>query len=115
MATITQVNTNATGPVSITPTVLGASDALVYSKGVSKFLVINNVTVGAITPNIDGDGAGSSYLVGVGPVDISAGYTIASIPAGGAAVIDLDSIRSYLQGTIAVTGGDGAEAYVLAV
>jgi hypothetical protein len=115
MATIASVDTKSTSEVAISPTTLGASDTFVYQRGVTKYLVIDNVTEGAITPNIDGDGADTAYLSGVGSVDISGGYTFGSIAAGDAVVIDLDAISAYLQGTIEVTGGDDAEAYILEV
>lgn len=115
MAVITPTDTKAISEVSITRTTLGASDTFVYTPGVTKYLVIDNVTVGALTPNIDGDGATTGYLPGYGSVSLSAGYTFGSIAAGASVVIDLDAIKQFLQGTITVTGGDGAEAYILEV
>jgi hypothetical protein len=115
MATIASVNTKALTEVAISPTTLGASDTFVYTPGVTKFLVINNASGGAITPNIDGDGQDSVYVRGVGDVDISGGYEFGSIANGDSVIIDLDAISAYLQGTIAVTGGDSAEAYIITV
>jgi 5-enolpyruvylshikimate-3-phosphate synthase len=115
MAIIAQTNTESTTEVEITRTTLGASDTFVYTRGKTKYLVIDNVTVGALTPNIDGDGATSAYLAGVGAVDITGGYTFNTIAAGKIFIIDLDSIRSYLQGTITITGCDGAKAHILEV
>jgi len=74
MATIASVDTKAISEVSITKTALGASDTFTYTKGVTKYLVIDNGSGGPLTPNIDGDGAGNAYLNGVGAVDISSGY-----------------------------------------
>lgn len=115
MATIASVDTKSIDPVTISPTTLGASDTFVYQRGVTKYLVIDNVTAGALTPNIDGDGATTGYLSGVGEIDLTGGYTFSSIGAGETVIIDLDQISAYLQGTIAVTGGDSAEAYIIEV
>jgi len=115
MATISSVDTKAISEVSITKTTLGASDTFTYVPGVTKYLVIDNNSGGPLTPNIDGDGAGNEYLNGVGSVDISSGYEFGSIADGASVIIDLDQIRSYLQGTIAVTGGDDSEAYIIEV
>lgn len=115
MATIASVDTKSLEPVSITKTTLGASDTFTYVKGVTKYLVIENGTAGALTPNIDGDGATTGYLSGVGEIDLTGGYTFDSIGAGENVILDLDQISAYLQGTIDVTGGDGADAYIIEV
>lgn len=115
MAVITPTDTKSISEVEITRTTLGASDTFAYTPGVTKYLVIDNVTVGPLTPNIDGDGATKSYLPGYGSVDLTGGYTFDSIAAGEIFVLDLDAIKQFLQGAITLTGGDGAEAYILEV
>ncbi len=115
MAVITPTDTKAISEVEITRTTLGASDTFVYTPGVTKYLVIDNVTAGALTPNIDGDGATTGYLDGYGSVDLTGGYTFGSIAAGEIFVLDLDAIKQFLKGTITLTGGDAAEAYILEV
>lgn len=115
MAVITPTNPASLSPVTITKTTLGASDTFAYTRGKTKYLILDNVTAGALTPNIDGDGATSEYLPGVGSVSTSSGYTFASIAAGVTVILDLDAIRAYLKGTITVTGGTGIEAAILEV
>jgi hypothetical protein len=115
MAVITPTSTISNTEVEATITTLGASDTFTYTAGKTKFLVINNVTAGALTPNIDGDGATTAYLAGYGAVDLTGGYTLGSIAADEVFVLPLDAIRHYLQGVITVTGGDDAEAYILEV
>jgi len=113
MGTIAATNMRASGAVTVTMTTLTASDDFVYNAGRRAVLILNNVTRGTLTPVIDGDGASSVGVAGVGPVDISGGYNVPSIAAGTIAAIQLDSIREYLAGTIAITGGTGIEAMLL--
>ncbi|MCB1321395.1 MAG: hypothetical protein KDK34_14140 [Leptospiraceae bacterium] len=115
MAVITPTETVSTTEVEIARTTLGASDTFAYTEGTTKYLVIDNVTAGSLTPNIDGDGATTAYFPGVGVVDLTGGYTLGSIAAGEIFILDLDHIKQYLQGTITLTGGDAAEAYILEV
>lgn len=97
----------------VTPTVttLGASDTFTYLPGM--YMIINNVTAGALTPNFDGDGGTTWSAPGIGSIDVTGGYTAASIAAGAQRIIRLDSIKAYLQGTVTVTGGDGAEVVLV--
>jgi hypothetical protein len=76
-------------------------------------LYLNNVTGGALTVTIDGDGGSTQEVSGIGSVDISSGYSTGSIASGDTVAITLDTISKYLQGTIAVTGGTGIEAALL--
>lgn len=113
MATITATSMQGSGSRAVTITTLGASDTLVYQSGKNQTLVLNNITAGALTPNLVGDSATTVPLKGVGAVDVSGGYTTPSIGIGDYAAIPLDTISSYLTGTIAITGGDGIEASLL--
>lgn len=113
MATITPTNMQGTGSRSMAVTTLGASDTFVFKSGRNQVLVLDNVTAGALTPNIDGDGSTTVSVSGAPALDVSGGYTTASIAAGAKAVIPLDSISAYLKGTITITGGDGIEASLL--
>lgn len=110
MAVITA--TNFQGQVT-TPavTTLGASDTFTYQAGM--YLIINNVTAGAITPNLDGDGGTTWSAPGIGNIDVTGGYTTESIAAGSQRIISLDSIKAFMQGVVTVTGGDGAEAILV--
>lgn len=111
MATITPTSMTGSGDRQVAVTILGASDTFAYSPG--SVLVLNNITAGALTPNITGDEATTVSVRGVGSVDVSAGYDLASIAADESVAIPLDTISSYLTGTIAVTGADGIEAQLL--
>ena len=103
----------AGGDIAVTRVVLTGTDDFVYTPGKKAVLVLDNVTAGALTPIIDGDGAGSVNVGGVGAIDISGGFTLGQIAAGGVAAIRLDTIKEYLAGTIALTGGTGLEAFLL--
>lgn len=112
MAVITATSLTGSGSRAATVTTLGASDTFTYAAG--QILVINNVTAGAITPNLVGDAATAQACPGVGSIDVSGGYTTDSIAIGESAAIPLKSISAYLTGTeVTVTGGDGAEVYLL--
>lgn len=113
MAAITATEVQGTGAKQVTVTTLGASDTLTYNLGVQATLILNNVTVGALTPNIDGDEATTLPVRGYGSVDVSGGYTTDSIAAGEVYVLELDTIKEFLKGTITVTGGSGIEAILL--
>jgi len=112
MAEITITPLSGSGSRAATVTTLGASDTFSYQDGL--ILVINNVTAGAITPNLLGDAVTDVPVAGVGSVDTSGGYTTASIGVGESAVIPLDTVSKYLTGAVTVTAGDGAEVYLLA-
>ena len=113
MAVITATDMTGTGERDIAITTLGASDTFVYNGDRNPVLILNNVTVGALTPNIDGDGQTAVTVSGIGSVDVSGGLTLASVAAGDYVAIPLKSIREYLTGTITVTGGDAMEASIL--
>lgn len=101
------------GSRTVTVTTLGASDTFVYSSSKNPILILNNVTGGALTPNIDGDGGTTVPVRGIGAVDVTGGYDVPSIAAGDSAAIPLNTIGEYLQGTIDITAGVGIEAQIL--
>lgn len=102
------------GNTTVTETTLNGTDSFVYEQGVTKYLILRNATGGALSPIIDGDEATAEYLPGVGSVATSSGYAVGSIAAGVVKVVNLDSIRSYLKGDIAITGGTGLVAILAA-
>ena len=110
MPAITATKFESTGSVVASQTTLNGTDSFIYVPGVTKYLVMRNPTGGSISPVIDGDGATTEYLVGVGHVNIAGGFAVGPIAAGAAVVIDLDAIRAYLKGTIAITSGTGLVA-----
>jgi hypothetical protein len=110
MAVIAQ--TLLTGSLArvIAQTTLGASDTLVYNAGRNQVLILTNGSGGALTPKIDGAGGTTVPVSGAGSVDVSGGYTLASVADGAAVAIPMDSIAAYLKGVVTVTGGDGMVA-----
>lgn len=113
MATLTATSLQGSGSRLATVNTLTASDTFTYTKGSGQILYIDNVTAGALTINIDGDGGTTVPVGGIGSVSVTSGYTLPSLAAGASTVIPLDSIFAYLQGTIAMTGGDAAEAVLM--
>lgn len=111
MAAITATSLLAAGAVAVTETTLGASDTFEYATGA--ILVLRNASAGALTPKIDGDGGSTVKVGGLPPVDVSAGYTLASVAAGAVVAVRLDGIAEYLKGTITVSGGDAMVATLL--
>ena len=113
MATIAGTAMTGLGSRAVTETTLTASDTFTYEAGTGQILIIRNDTGGAITVTIDGDGGSTVAVPGIGDVDVSSGYSTGSIADGNLVAIPLDTIKRYLTGTIAVTGGSGAEAVLL--
>lgn len=108
MATITATNMQGSGVKTVTETTLtGTADTFTYTAALNPVLYIRNATGGALSPIIDGSGATTVAVGGVGNVDISAGYAVGSIAAAGVRAIELSTISKYLAGTIAITGGTG--------
>lgn len=114
MADITATSALVSGAKAITETTLdGSSDGFTYNTGKDALLILRNPTGGAISPTIDGDGADTVSVPGVGSVDISSGYAVGSIAAGDAVCIRLDTIAEYLAGTITISSGTGLVAALL--
>lgn len=115
MAVITQVDnaTSASGvPVTLTRTILSASDTLTFNQGTRQFLVLFNTTASPVTATIIGSTATTISPPGYGgTVSVSAGKAIL-VPATSTVLVDLDDIYAYLQGTITVTGGVGVTAHL---
>ncbi len=114
MATITATDMTGSGARAVAEITLdGVSDTFTYTQRKDAVLILRNPTAGAISPVIDGDGASSVPVAGVGNVDISSGYAVGSIAAGNVAAVPLDSIAQYLAGTITITGATGLVASLL--
>jgi len=114
MATIAATNMGGSGVRAVTETTLtGTADTFSYVATASQVLVLRNATGGALSPVIDGNGATTVPVAGVGAVDVSAGYAVGSIAAGAVKAIPLDTIKEYLKGTIAITSGTGLVASLL--
>ncbi|MCK2149531.1 hypothetical protein MYE70_10680 [Marinobacter alexandrii] len=113
MAAIVATDMKGFGDREVTITTLAGTDSFTYDASKNPVLILNNVTAGALTVTIDGDGASSVTVPGAGTFDISGGFPTASIPIGAVYAIPLNSIGVRLAGTIAVTGGAGIEASLL--
>jgi hypothetical protein len=90
-----------------------ASDTFTYNTSARAVLILDNVTAGALTVVIDGNGGTTVAVAGIGNVDVSAGFSTGSIAAAACVAIPLDAISAYCQGTITVTGGTGIKATLL--
>lgn len=110
MPTITSTNMTGSLVRAITETTLNGTDSLVYNSDRRAVLCFRNPTVGALTPVIDGAGGTTVNVAGVGSVSVAAGYSAGSIAAGAAVAIPLDTIKEFLVGVIAITGGTGLVA-----
>lgn len=113
MAAITATSMGGTGARVVTRTTLGSSDTFTYNASRNPVLILDNVTAGALTPNIDGAGGTTVPVAGLGTVSVASGLTLASIAAGACVAIPLKSIEAYLQGAITITGGTGIKASLL--
>lgn len=111
MPTITATSMQGPGPRGLTETTLNGSDSFTYERG--DVLLLRNPTAGALTPILDGADGTTWPAEGLGNVSISAGLSLDAIAAGAARAVPLDSIRAYLQGTVAITGGTGLVAAIL--
>ena len=100
------------GPVTITRTVLSASDTLVYVSGGGQVLELFNTTASPVIVTIDGSASTTISPDGYGStLDVSAGIAI-TVPASGTKSVSLDTIYAFLAGTVAVTGGVGVTAHL---
>jgi hypothetical protein len=113
MPAITATTLTGLGQRAVTETTLNGTDSLVYDQSKTPILVLRNPTAGALTPVIDGNGGTTVNVNGIGAVDVSGGYAVGSIAAGAAVAIPLATIREYLAGSIAITGGTGLVASLL--
>jgi hypothetical protein len=113
MPAITATPLTGLGKRAVTETTLNGTDSLVYDQSKTPILVLRNPTAGALSPVIDGNGGTTVNVNGIGVVDVSGGYAVGAIAAGEAVAIPLVTIREYLQGTIAITGGTGLVASLL--
>jgi hypothetical protein len=113
MPAITATTLTGLGKRAVTETTLNGTDSLVYDQSKTPILVLRNPTAGALSPVIDGNGGTTVNVNGIGVVDVSGGYAVGAIAAGAAVAIPLVTIREYLQGTIAITGGTGLVASLL--
>lgn len=114
MAAIAQ-NSNASGDfkeVTLTRSVMSASDTIPYVAGSGQVLVMFNTTAAAVTVTINGSVAGQLQPAGYGGIiSLAAGKAI-TVPASGTTYLALDDISAYLGGTVTITGGTGLTAHL---
>ena len=105
MPAITATSMGGPGPRVLVQTTLNGTDSLTYERG--DILMLRNPTGSAITPTIDGDGGTTWPAPGIGTITVSGGVSLVAIAAGAGIVVRMDTINSFLQGTIAITSGSG--------
>lgn len=113
MPAITATNMVGVGAKSLTETTLDGTDSFTFNEARNPILILDNPTAGALTPVIDGDGGTTVSVPGLGSVDVSAGYSVGSIAAGGSKAIRLNTIKEYCQGTVAINTGTGLVATLM--
>ena len=114
MATIIATSMGGTGSRTITQTTLtGTADTFIYNASAEQLLILFNDTGGSLSPVIDGSGATSIVVAGIGSVNLSGGYPVGTIAAGAMTAVPLDTIKEFLKGTIAITGATGIVASLL--
>lgn len=113
MAAITATSIVPAGAVVVSRLTLGASDTMTYNPARKPILILDNVTAGALTPNIDGAGGSVVPVDGIGNISVAAGYSTPSIAAGACVAISLPTIKEYLKGVITITNGTGIKASIL--
>ena len=114
MPAVVATNFGALGTITVTETTLNGTDSLpTYVAGLHKYLILRNPTGSAVSPVIDGDGGTTEFLPGVGNVSVTSGYAVGAIPAGASRAINLENIRAYLRGNIAINSGTGLVAVLV--
>lgn len=113
MATIAPTAMTGSGQRTVVETTMTASDTFTFNESQNQILVLRNGTAGALTVTLDGADGTTVPVAGIGDVSVSAGYSTGSIGIGVVKAIPLNSIKHYLQGVIAVTGGTGIAASLL--
>jgi hypothetical protein len=94
-----------------------SSDTLTFVKGGKQKLILFNTTASPVVITIDGSAGTTVSLPAnlglAGSVSVSAGATV-TVPASGTTIVNLDDYAAYLQGTVAITGGTGVTAHLIA-
>lgn len=115
MATIAQTNMRVGVPTTITPTsaaATGSTDTLVYNPGTYQLLEIRNTTGASVNCVIAGSAATTIAPDGYGgTIPVSSGKSV-TVAANATVIVALDSIKSYLQGTITTANSGAAGALV---
>lgn len=95
-----------TAEFEVAKTTLTGADSLEYKPAAMQVLYLQNTDVTPQSVTIDGADVTSVSLPGQGrAVNNAAGYTI-EVPASAIIGVNLATIRNFLAGAVAVTGGD---------
>lgn len=114
MASISSTDKNVLGAFTANKTTLTSSDTLTYNEGTGQELILSNSTASVVSITIDGSGGTTVLVPGAGSTTFSvASGLVVAVPANGFTVVRLDTIKAYLQGSIALTGGTGVSAIIL--
>lgn len=103
MAAIASIETNVAGAFAAAISTLSASDTITFKPGRKQLLVLRNTTAGLLTVTIDGADGTTVTVPGIGSVSVAAGLAV-PVAAGVSVAIVLQSISSYLQGVVTLTG-----------
>lgn len=101
MAVLTNTNKNALGQISPVSNLLGTSgDTLVYTASSGQELLLFNTDIVSRTVTIDGAGGTTVAVPGAGSATFSVAPGVTyTILAGAYAVVRLDTIPAYCNGT----------------
>lgn len=111
MAVIASMTTrDKAGDFVLVRTELTGTDSLVYNPAAVQTLFIRNDSAAPAAIVIDGSEVTTATLPGQGrPIDNSAGFPM-TVEPGVTRGVTLSSIRNFLTGNVAVTGG-GADVF----
>lgn len=111
MAVITNTSKSVAGQISPAAILLGTSgDTLTYLAGSNQELLLFNTDVASRTVTIDGSGGTTVTIPGAGgaTASVASGVTY-TVAAGAYAVVRLDTISAYTQGTVAIVADVAAK------
>lgn len=110
MAAIADTSRAALGQISpVLVTLATSGDTLTYTAGRNQELILYNTDVASRTVTIDGSGGTTVAVPGAGAttVSVASGITY-TILAGAYAVVRLDTISAYCQGTVSIVADAGS-------
>lgn len=111
MAAIASINAGQVGAFAAALTTLSADDTITIAPGKKQLLVLRNPTGGSLTVTIDGDGGSTvnAAQLGLGSVNVAAGYAVA-VAASQSSAVMLGTVSAYCQGVVHLLGGAGLVA-----
>lgn len=109
MAAISSINAGQAGVFSSPISTLTADDIITFKPSRKQMLLLTNTTAGALNVTIDGDGATTVAVPGLGNVSVAAGLAI-PLAAGESKAVVLSTINAYCKGVVHLLGGAGIKA-----